>query len=118
MSITERELLMLQDQLSIHATMAEKAGYYASQTTDPEIRGVLSQLQRGHQRHVDSIVQHITQSTGAGMLVAGAGAAAGASTGGQMAGASAGAQMAGASPMASTAQSTQSQYRGGQEYQT
>lgn len=58
-SISTRELLMLQDHLSVHATMAEKVGFYAGQVTDPQIRQVLVQLQRGHQRHVDSLVQHI-----------------------------------------------------------
>lgn len=65
MSITERELLMLQDNLQLHATLAEKAAFYALQVSDPEIRQVLQQLQRGHERHVESVVQHINQA-GAG----------------------------------------------------
>ncbi|MDP2871572.1 MAG: hypothetical protein Q8P31_03450 [Bacillota bacterium] len=71
MSITERELLMLQDNLQLHATLAEKAAFFASQVNDPEIRQVLQQLQRGHERHVESVVQHINQASAGGMGVMG-----------------------------------------------
>jgi len=67
MSITERELLMLQDNLQLHATLAEKTAFFASQVNDPEIRQVLQQLQRGHERHVESVVQHINQANAGSM---------------------------------------------------
>lgn len=72
MSITERELLMLQDNLQLHATLAEKASFFAGQVNDPEVRQVLQQLQRGHERHVETMVQHISQASASmGMGMAG-----------------------------------------------
>jgi len=72
LSITERELLLLGDALAVHATLAEKSGFYASQVTDPQVRQVLLQLQRGHQRHVEMVAQHINQASMGG-ISAGAG---------------------------------------------
>jgi hypothetical protein len=56
---------MLQDNLQLHAALAEKAAFFANQVNDPEIRQVLQQLQRGHERHVESFVQHINQASSA-----------------------------------------------------
>lgn len=70
LSVTERELLLLGDTLAIHATLAEKSGYYAGQATDPQVRQVLLQLQRGHQRHVEMVAQHINQASMGGIAAA------------------------------------------------
>ena len=67
MSVTERELLLLGDNLAMHAVMAEKAGFFAGQVTDPQVRQVLLQLQRGHQRHVEMVAQHINQASMGGI---------------------------------------------------
>lgn len=64
--MTERELLVLQDQLGNEELLIKKFRTYASQTSDPEIRDECNNIAQKHVNHFNTLMRHINSAAAQG----------------------------------------------------
>lgn len=57
--LTQREVLMLRDQLESEKLEIEKFRTYAAQVSDPALKRLLEDIQRTHERHFDVLSRHL-----------------------------------------------------------
>lgn len=57
--MTRRELMELQDALYREMLEIETYGNYIQQTDDPELKRVLEDIQRTHQKHYDKLIDRM-----------------------------------------------------------
>jgi len=58
-NLTQPELMLLRESLSSEMMVIEKLGFLANQTTDPQFKQVLLDVQKTHQRHQDILMRHL-----------------------------------------------------------
>lgn len=61
-NLTERELLVLQDQIMQEMCMITKFSNYAEMTSDPELKNVCRQVAQKHQNHYNTLMRHINSA--------------------------------------------------------
>ncbi|WP_017726349.1 hypothetical protein [Halalkalibacterium ligniniphilum] len=61
--ITTKDHLYIQDMLSWNLLASKKAHFFAQQCTDPEIKQALEQAGQMHQRHYDTIIHHLQNTS-------------------------------------------------------
>lgn len=61
--MTERELLVLQDQLSNEELLIKKYTTFASQCNDPEIRDECNRIAQKHMNHFNILMRHINSAS-------------------------------------------------------
>ncbi len=57
--LTQPELMQLREDISAEMLMVQKFATYASQTSDPQMRQLLTDIQRTHERHRDILMRHL-----------------------------------------------------------
>ncbi|HHY46440.1 MAG TPA: ferritin-like domain-containing protein [Firmicutes bacterium] len=57
--LSQRELMMLQDNISNEQVLINKFGFYAQQVRDPELKQVFQNIQRTHQQHYDILSRQL-----------------------------------------------------------
>lgn len=60
--LSQRELLMLQDNINNEQLLINKFGFYAQQVKDPELKQTLQNIQRMHQQHYDTLTRQLQTS--------------------------------------------------------
>lgn len=64
-NLTERELLVLQDQIMQEMCMITKFSNYAEMTHDNELKNVCRQIAQKHQNHYNTLMRHMSSATAA-----------------------------------------------------
>ncbi|MDI6601169.1 MAG: hypothetical protein QME46_05245 [Thermoanaerobacteraceae bacterium] len=64
-NLTERELLVLQDQIMQEMCMITKFSNYAEMTSDPELKNVCRQVAQKHQNHYNTLIRHLNSARAA-----------------------------------------------------
>lgn len=62
-NLTERELLVLQDQIMQEMCMVTKFSNYAEMTNDAELKNVCRQIAQKHQNHYNTLMRHMNAAT-------------------------------------------------------
>lgn len=60
--MTERELLVLQDQLSNEELLIKKFRSYANESSDPEIKDECNRIAQKHMNHFNMLMKHINSA--------------------------------------------------------
>ncbi|WP_203227536.1 hypothetical protein [Calorimonas adulescens] len=61
-NLTERELLILQDQIMQEMCMISKFTNYAQMTNDTELKNVCSHVAQKHQNHYNTLIRHLNSA--------------------------------------------------------
>ncbi len=64
--LTQKELWALEDHLSRERFLVSKFSNYAQQLSDPELKGLCSQVAQKHRQHYDALLQHLNMQQMAG----------------------------------------------------
>lgn len=61
--LSQKELLALQAAVTAESLLNEKFGFYAANCTDPGLKDLFSRVQQDEQRHLNSLVQFLNQTS-------------------------------------------------------
>ena len=62
--LSDRELMMIRDQLETEKTLVEKCQTLAQQASDAEVRRTLTDLATTHQTHYSTLQRHLMGASG------------------------------------------------------
>ncbi|MHB1418896.1 MAG: ferritin family protein [Bacillota bacterium] len=62
--LSQKELLALQAAVTGESLVRDKYGFYASQAVDPQIKQIFQRVHSDEERHLQSLVQYISQVQG------------------------------------------------------
>ncbi|KKM09356.1 hypothetical protein SY88_19120 [Clostridiales bacterium PH28_bin88] len=58
-NLTQAELMQLREDISAEMLMVQKFGAYANMCSDPQLKQVVTNIQRTHERHRDMLMRHL-----------------------------------------------------------
>jgi len=66
-NLTQPELMQLKEDISAEMLMIQKFGAYANMCNDQQLKQVITNVQRTHERHRDILMRHL-MAAGQGMM--------------------------------------------------
>jgi len=66
-NLTQTELMQLREDISAEMLMMQKFAAYANMCSDQQIKQVITNVQRTHERHRDILMRHL-MAAGQGMM--------------------------------------------------
>ena len=62
-SMTHKELHYLEDCLKAEQLSVQKCNFFSSQSQDPEVSSICSNMANRHQQHYNTLLQHLQNSS-------------------------------------------------------